>query len=271
MTSSTSAWHGASGGHQHARFFPRRCSRSRLAIFMYASCASALFSLMQRYPPSKSSNSLTHSALVPCSPTTNGLPHFVVRSTFTVFSGIFQPFLRLSCTRRGVMANMALNLAPFGRWTPGDKPARSRLALRSASLNLPMHIDNGSSDRINVVGFWLAPARSACDMFALNFSAKCDHSASVQVFGWIGAADYRRNPCRRELFANRVRHVAQCAGPPARNLPAHNHWCHALVWRAVARSKLPRPCYRFSNHHLPFQKSALVIRRRTSQSTRTCR
>ena len=29
--------------------------------------------------------------------------------------------------------NMALNLAPFGRWTPGDKPARSRLALRYAS------------------------------------------------------------------------------------------------------------------------------------------
>ena len=139
--------------------------------------------------------------------------------------------------------------------------------MRSASLNLPMHIDNDSSDRINVVGIWLAPARRACDVLMLNLSTKCNHSAGVQVFGGVWAADYRRNPCRRELFANRVRHVAQRAGPPARNLPAHNHRSHALVWRAVARPKLPRPCYRFSNHHLPFQKSALVIRRRTSQSS----
>lgn len=141
--------------------------------------------------------------------------------------------------------------------------------MRSASLNLPMHIDNCSSNRINVVGFWLAPARSACDMFALNLSAKCNHSPRVQVFGRVRATDYRRNSSRRELFANRVCHIAQRCISQARSLPAHNHWSHALVGWAVARPELPRPCYRFSNHLLPSQKSALVTRRRTNQSTRT--
>ena len=30
----------------------------------------------------------------------------------------------------GLLANMALNLAPFGRWTLRDKAAQRRLALR---------------------------------------------------------------------------------------------------------------------------------------------
>ena len=34
-------------------------------------------------------------------PMTNGLPHFVVLSTFTVLSGIRQPLVRRSCTRTG--------------------------------------------------------------------------------------------------------------------------------------------------------------------------
>jgi len=140
-------------------------------------------------------------------------------------------------------------------------PANPAQLRRSASLNLPMHIDSGSSLRVDIVNLRLAPARGACNVFSRHFSAERNHGSRVQVFGWVWAADYRSNPSRRELLANCIRHVAQRAGPPARNLPAHNHWCHTLVWRAVARPKLPRPCYRFSNHHLPFQKSALATRR----------
>ena len=33
-------------------------------------------------------------------------------------------------------ANMALNLAPFGRWTLRDKAAQRRLALRYASFTV---------------------------------------------------------------------------------------------------------------------------------------
>jgi hypothetical protein len=33
------------------------------------------------------------------------------------------------------MPNLALNLAPFGRWTLRDKAAQRRLALRSAGEN----------------------------------------------------------------------------------------------------------------------------------------
>lgn len=38
------------------------------------------------------------------SPSLNGLPHMVGLPTYTVFSGIFQPLVRLRCIRFGVIA-----------------------------------------------------------------------------------------------------------------------------------------------------------------------
>jgi len=41
--------------------------------------------------------------------------------------------LNISFLRNPSKSNMALNLAPFGRWTLRDKAAQRRLALRYAS------------------------------------------------------------------------------------------------------------------------------------------
>ena len=93
---SASAWHGASSGHQHARFFPRSCSRSRRAISRY-------FPAPWRCPRHADQAAQQHLeqiyAFGPGAVFSDNerVTHFVVRSTLTVLAGIIQPFRRLSC------------------------------------------------------------------------------------------------------------------------------------------------------------------------------
>lgn len=82
---SVSAWQGAPGLHQHARFLPRSSAK--------ALACSVLQSAVRH------SYSSTHCRASPSLPTTKGLPHFPGRQTFTVFGGIRQPFRRESVIR----------------------------------------------------------------------------------------------------------------------------------------------------------------------------
>ena len=55
----------------------------------------------------------------------------------------------VSCSTRRCWANLALNLAPFGRWTLRDKAAQRRLASRwaSPSLGIGLGVQSQSSLR----------------------------------------------------------------------------------------------------------------------------
>src|SRR6187399_2394791 len=93
-----SAWHGPLSAHQQARWCPPRAARSTSCDGGSTPPGAAISPRIQRPCWATAMAALPHSTMV------KGLPQRVVRSTFSVFAGIFQPALRLSWTRWGAPA-----------------------------------------------------------------------------------------------------------------------------------------------------------------------
>ena len=96
MRSNTSAWHGLSNGHQHARWRPLNSARARATIAESTHCSN------NATARARSTMVVPVTGSIP--PTANGLPHTEGRETRTVFAGIRQPLRRLNCTRSGIAA-----------------------------------------------------------------------------------------------------------------------------------------------------------------------
>lgn len=101
MLSKTDAWQASSYwsllAHQQAKFLPFNSAFAAATSFSFSAA-------IERY---KTNACLLSATIKPRQflslPTLNGFPHFVVRSTFTVFSGIRQPLVRLSCILCGII------------------------------------------------------------------------------------------------------------------------------------------------------------------------
>src|SRR5690606_25801516 len=114
ISSRTSAWHGWSSGHQHARSRPASAARTRSTIGgrQVRTCAANMPVAIAR----SATTTRPPFGAVQESPTTNGLPHFDGRATTAAPSGFRQPFVRRSWIRFG-----ALIAAP-----PAPRTRRSR-------------------------------------------------------------------------------------------------------------------------------------------------
>src|SRR5690606_36113723 len=103
ISSSTSAWHGWSSGHQHARSRPASSARiwSTSGVNAARYRATAMCGVI--------ANSRTYSpprvgvCVMRAMPTCHGLPHFDGRATTTAPSGFRQPFVRRSWIRFGAL------------------------------------------------------------------------------------------------------------------------------------------------------------------------